>query len=312
MSFVAADDFVVGVNLPWIGYGTDVGASAWYPGGGLSAQPAALDLLERTFAALARDGISIVRTFLLCDARSGVRFDRDGTPAGLDEAVLPDIDALMAAARRHHVRLMPVLLDFHLGKPRRIIDGVQLGGRSRVIADPDARSAFIDLVLRPIVERYRDEAAVIAWDVMNEPEWSMGSGPLAGRTALQFDTLQEFLRQSVACVRAAARQPVTIGCAATRGLELVRSLGLDFYQVHWYERFGWAALERPVGELDLNDRPVILGEFSGRSLSVVDVLDTAKRAGYAGALVWSVLAEDAQSAYPSDLPKWIRADAASE
>ena len=82
--------------------------------------------------------------------------------------------------------------------------------------------------------------------------------------------------------------------------------------MHWYDRFGWAALERPVGELDLNDRPVILGEFSGRSPSVVDVLDTAKRAGYAGALVWSVLAEDTQSAYPSDLPKWIRADAASE
>lgn len=65
-------------------------------------------------------------------------------------------------------------------------------------------------------------------------------------------------------------------------------------------------------ELDLNDRPIILGEFSGRSPSVVNVLETAKRAGYAGALVWSVLAEDGQSAYPSDLLEWIRADAASE
>ena len=60
-------------------------------------QPAALDLLERTCAALARDGVSMVRTFLLCDARSGVRFDSAGTPLGLDEAVFPDLDALVAA-----------------------------------------------------------------------------------------------------------------------------------------------------------------------------------------------------------------------
>ena len=106
------DRFVVGVNLPWIGYGTDVGASLWFPNGGLSRQPAALDRLDRTLAAIAHDGISVVRVFLLCDARSGVRFDSDEFPVGVDEAVLPDINALLAAARRHHVGLIPVLLDF--------------------------------------------------------------------------------------------------------------------------------------------------------------------------------------------------------
>jgi hypothetical protein len=46
---------------------------------------------------------------------------------------------------------------------------------------------------------------------------------------------------------------------------------------------------------------VILGEFAGRSASVAKVLDTAKRAGYRGALVWSVLGGDDASAYPADL-----------
>ena len=98
--------FLVGANLPWIGYGTDAGASGWFPAGGVSTRPDALDLLDRTLGALAADGMSIVRTFLLCDARSGVRFDRDGIPIGLDDAVFPDIDALLAAARRHQIRLM--------------------------------------------------------------------------------------------------------------------------------------------------------------------------------------------------------------
>jgi hypothetical protein len=165
------------------------------------------------------------------------------------------------------------------------------------------RTALIDHTLRPIVERYRDEDAVVAWDVMNEPEWCL-SGQIS------FETLQDFLRETVAAARASARQPVTIGCAGIDGLDLVRPLGLDFYQVHWYEKFGRPALERPVRELDLDDRPIVLGEFSGRIEPVADVLDRAKRAGYAGALVWSVLAEDDESAYPAGLVEWWRANAA--
>jgi len=298
------DRFVVGANLPWIGYGTDVGASAWFPAGGLSTRPEALDVLDRTFAALAGDGIAVVRTFLLCDARSGVRFDLHGVPAGLDDTVFADIDALVEAARRHQIRLMPVLLDFHLSGPRRIVDGVQLGGRTNVITRPEARQALVDFVLRPIVERYGDENAIAAWDVMNEPEWCLAGGPLGRRRPVAFDTLQSFLGEAVACVRASARQPVTIGCAGTNRLDLVRPLGLDFYQVHWYERFGWAALEQPTSELDLGGAPVILGEFPGRTRFVRRVLDTARRAGYGAALVWSVLADDDQSAYPPDLAEW--------
>jgi hypothetical protein len=308
MRWLPSSRFVLGANLPWVGYGTDIGASGWYPSGGLSAQPASLDLLGSTFEALARDGISLVRTFLLCDLRSGVRFDDSGIPTGLDDSVFPDIDALVAMARRHHIQLMPVLLDFHLCGFTHIANGVQLGGRSRLIEDPAARSALVDRVLRPIVEQYRDEAAIAAWDVMNEPEWCLG---ICTRTndRVTFGALQAFLRRAVECVHESSGHPATVGSAGTFGVDLVRPLGLDFYQVHWYERFGWRALERPVADLDLHDRPVILGEFAGRSASIARVLDTAKRAGYRGALVWSVLAGDEVSAYPPDLVAWAQIDA---
>ncbi len=298
--------FVVGVNLPWIGYGTDVGASLWFPDGGISRQPAALDRLDRTLASVARDGMAAVRVFLLCDARSGVLFDRGGFPLGIDEAVLPDVDAIVSAARRHRVGLIPVLLDFHLCREPTMVGGVQLGGRSRLIAEPDARTAFIDRVLRPVVERCAGDDTVIAWDVINEPEWCLRGG-LLKRHPVSFDALQRFLGDAVACVQRSARQPVTIGCAGTWRLDLVAPLGLDFYQVHWYDRFGWPALARPVAELGLADRPVILGEFSGRSTRIADVLDAAKRAGYEGALVWSALAGDAHSALPPELAQWVRA-----
>lgn len=306
------DRFVVGVNLPWVGYGTDVGASGWFPDGGFARQPAALDTLDRTFGALARDDIQVVRVFLLCDARSGVQFEDDGTPTGIDDTVFPDIDALIATARRHHIGLMPVLFDFHLCGPRKIANGVQLGGRARLITDGVARTALVDRVLRPIAERYGGDEVVIAWDVMNEPEWCIRRGPLGWRAVVAFDPLQRFLGDAVACFQRHARQPVTIGCAGTWALDLVTPLGLDFYQVHWYDRFGWRALIRPVAELGLGDRPVILGEFAGRSARIGEVLDAAKGAGYEGALVWSVLAEDEHSAYPPDLAEWLRTQAMTD
>jgi hypothetical protein len=306
-----SDRFVLGVNLPWIGYGTDVGASAWFPEGGLSRQPSALKRLDQALAAVARDGISIVRVFVLCDARSGVQFDAAGEPLGIDAAVIPDLDLMLATARRHRVGLMPVLLDFHLCGVKRLVNGVQLGGRSRVIADPDVGTAFIDRVLRPIIERYADDETVVAWDLINEPEWCLRGSPLFRRTTVSFDAMQQFLGEAVRCVKRTASQPVTIGCAGTWRLELVRPLGLDFYQVHWYDKFGWPALARPVAELGLDDRPVILGEFAGRSTRVAAVLDAAKRAGYEGALVWSMLADDKHSAYPPALGEWSRAQASA-
>jgi hypothetical protein len=301
-----APSFVVGANLPWIGYGTDFGASAWHPEGGLSARPAALHRLERTLAFLKDDGIPIVRVFVLCDGRSGIQYDSSGLPTGLDHACLSDLDALMTAARRYDVRVMPALFDFHLCSPFQLLDGVQIGGRAQLIADPDGRSALLENVLTPLLRRYGDDDVVAAWDVFNEPEWCLATLSESGSAGM--DALQEFLHLTVQCVRASARQPVTVGSAGLWQLDLVRPLGLDFYQVHWYERFGWSALERPVEALGL-DRPVILGEFSGRAAqwAVADVLEAAERSGYRGALVWSVLAEDDQSEYSPEIVSWIRA-----
>jgi hypothetical protein len=302
--------FIVGANLPWIGYGTDFGASAWHPEGGLSARPAALERLERTLAFLKNDGISIVRVFVLCDGRSGIRYDHAGLPVGLDHACLADMDALMATARKHLLRVMPTLLDFHLCSPLQFVNGVQLGGRAGLILEPEGRAALIDHVLGPIFERYADEDAVAAWDVINEPEWCL-EGLHPDWETVPDHAMQTFLHEAVGCARASARQPITIGSAGAWKLDLVQPLGLDFYQVHWYERFGWRALEQPVAELGL-DRPVILGEFSGRAAErrVGEVLDAAARAGYQGALVWSVLSEDEQSGYSPEIAAWIRAHAA--
>jgi hypothetical protein len=109
--------------------------------------------------------------------------------------------------------------------------------------------------------------------------------------------MRQFIGDVTTLVHARTSQQATVGLASVAGLDLVRGLGLDFYQVHWYERHaGRAPLDRPVATLGL-DRPLLLGEYPtrGSALSPPAIVDAARRAGYRGALAWSLLAEDSAS-----------------
>src|SRR5690606_12638242 len=134
---------------------------------------------------------------------------------------------------------IPVLFDFHLCEPLQIVNGVQTGGRSDLLTDPYARAALLDRIMSPIVERYRDNPTIAAWDVINEPEWCVNPPWRFWDRTVPDDEMRRFLSDAVSTVRSISPQPVTVGCATVGGLDLVRALQLDFYQLHWYEKFGW-------------------------------------------------------------------------
>lgn len=284
--------FTLGANLPWISYGGDFGANAWRPAGGVSTR---LEDLSRALDRLAASGIRRIRWFMLCDGRAGIRFASDGAPLGLDDHVFADVDAALAEAGSRGMEIMFVLFDFHWCKPARPAGGVQLGGRAYVLRDEAARAALLDRVLRPIFERYGDAPEIFAWDVINEPEWVTCGLGTRERSCVSVEAMTEFVRDAAALVHRHTRQAATVGSASARWLDVWRDAGLDFYQAHWYEHLERRApLARPVRDLKL-DRPVVLGEFPSRRTSgeLRRILETARAAGYAGAFVWSVLADDA-------------------
>ena len=281
-------EFVVGANLPWIRYGIDFGANSWRAHGGI-AQEDSRDLLDTRLLQLSAAGVTLVRWFLLCDGRAGIRFSAEGSPEGLDEHVFADMDAALHAARRHGVRVMFVLLDFHWCRPGEWLNGVQISGRLHALDHPTARRALLDKVFRPILARYRNDEAILAWDIINEPEWvTRGLGTSMLSTGLTQTSLRDFIADSAALIHEITTQPVTVGSAGTRWRSFYRGLPLDFDQVHWYETLRRTPpLETPVAELGF-ERPVLLGEFpavaSGRS--VEDILEAARTAGYVGAFHW--------------------------
>ena len=287
--------FTVGANLPWVRYGGDIGANAWSPAGGLATRPADRQRLDRLLERLAAAGVTALRWFFLCDLRAGVRFDAGGAAAGLQPEAWRDIDAALDSVGRAGMRLMPVLFDFHLCRPRRLLGGVQMGGRSRLLSQPRLRASLLDAVVTPLLARYGRVPEIAAWDLFNEPEWAtFGVGTWNPVASVPRRAMRQFLHAAAARVHEQTVHEVTVGSASVLTLGLVRGLGLDFYQPHWYDHFETRApLSRPVRELGC-DRPVVLGEFPTRqsSRSPAELIAAAEQNGYAGAYFWSALAGD--------------------
>lgn len=296
---VSDSGFVGGANLPWLHYGGDFGANAWERQGGVG-RPERNARLRSALADLAERGFRSLRWFLLCDGRAGLRVAEDQTPLGLDDRVFSDVEAALEAAEAHQIEILFTLIDFLWFSRPRLLNAVQMGGRRDIVRDRGKREAFFDRVFQPMLERLGREPAIRAWDIVNEPEWATrGLGTEDRSTSVSRSTMRDFIRQAVERVHRTSSQQATVGLASARGLPLVRGLGLDFYQIHWYDAVEERApLDRPVASLGL-DRPVLLGEFPtrGSRRSPTMIVDSARRNGFAGALGWSVLAGDETSDY---------------
>ena len=288
--------FVLGANLPWVRYGGDFGANAWSPGGGLACRSADRHRVHDVLLRLRQSGVTHLRWFFLCDARAGIRFRADGAPLEVHAETFRDIDVALDLVRRADLTVMPVLFDFHLCRPRRVVNGVQTGGRSRLISHADLRAQLLDNIVAPLLANYGHAPEIEAWDLFNEPEWAtFGVGTWNPVSSVSKAAMRAFLHEAAARAHAVTRQRVTVGTASALTLSLVRGLGLDFYQPHWYDRFETRApLGRHTATLAC-DAPVVLGEFPtcNSARTPGELLTTAEQSGYAAAYFWSALADDA-------------------
>jgi len=305
--FIAQSKFLLGINYPWLNYGTDFGANSWGHHG--VSEPNSRQQLDSDFGDLQQHGVRVVRWFLFCDGRAGIQINSDGTVKGLDPYVFKDMDAALEIARKHKIMIVFVLFDVSMLQPA-IPDTtagtppgyapVKMGGHREFVANHQVRQTLFDNVVKPILQRYGNDGAVVAWEVINEPEWVMSIG-WTHRGSISVPDMQDFVRQVSQLIHQNTAQVATVGGADRRWCSLWKDVGLDYFQFHHYpymERY--APYDLPADDLGLN-KPVLIGEFptrnTNRTLSLY--LDLALKNGYAGAFPWSYRATDKYTGWSS-------------
>ncbi|MFC2055566.1 cellulase family glycosylhydrolase, partial [Chloroflexota bacterium] len=289
---------MLGLNYPWLNYGHDFGQAAW-PGGlwshdGMSNFEST-SVVDQDFAMLKSKGAHVIRVFVFADGRASPEFDSQGNITGFDRFFFDDFDTILSLASLHDLYVIPVLLDFYwLDYPRRV-GGVQLGGHADAITNTSKRQTFLDNALRPLLERYGNEYRIVAWEVINEPEWTSKGIPGGGTVGptVTIAEMQAFVQDVINYTHRYASQPITIGSAKGQWLTYWLGLGLDFYQFHYYDSNELAPPFVPYSDLGL-DKPAILGEFptGSTAITVTHYLSATWENGYAGALAWSLNGDD--------------------
>lgn len=319
---------ILGANYPWTlvngvhNYGRDFGAA---PNGVHTGVSTRRDIVDADFAAMRDLGLTVVRWFAFCDGRAGIAFDERRMPRGLAPGVFEDFDAALELAGKHGLRLMPVLLDY-LWMYDTIENRDPAGNRiyraegfAHVIKSAEGRELLLGRVFVPLFDRYARSAEIVAWDIMNEPDWviaGLAPDPRTVTDPMAFDRFSAFVRAAADEVHERTDSLVTVGSARANHVAKWEEAdcALDLLQVHAYEDFWKQGHDRPIrgrNPAELGARhPVIVGEFPVNGEPMNRFVDAVIGAGFAGALFWSFNNVDRCGVDSLESLKEILADAA--
>lgn len=292
VTFGCEKRFFYGVNYPWNTFGWDFGGA----GAGVAQNRAAIlaDLRD-----LAGNGVDVVRWWMYPDLDApGIVFDSSGSPTGLGGSSVADVQAAIDLAVQAGVHLNLTLFsfdDFNWSNTRRM---------KAIITDSGRRAALMNVVrqIARTAEQTGNGDRVVAWDVINEPEWAISdSDPYGDPTygvdattleGVTFAQMETFVRDAVSALKAESPSLVTVGGAAIKWPKAWSHVGLDFYTFHWYDWVQqWYPYTQSPAQYGITDKPVVIGEFPLSGIgadSYATVVQRAFDAGYAGTMPWAM------------------------
>jgi hypothetical protein len=314
--FGGAPFYMFGANYPWMiedgksNYGLDFGVNRWGTHQGVSTN---LERVEKDFAEMEALGLNTLRWFVFTDGRGGITFDEEGMPLRVSDKFFEDMDAALHIARSHNVRIIFVLLDFLWMHDAPQPDSPTTSNYAHVLRSHTGHTRLVENVFIPIFQRYANHQNVLAWEVMNEPDWVVDGLDVNTKNVVEPISLKEFryfVRLVADAVHSFTNCNVTVGGGRIRFVDVWDDdeLAQDFLQVHTYNDFlnqKWDAklFGKNYRELNLK-RPLLIGEFSTNSLdafentkefapiSIEEYLSFCHDQNYAGSLFWSFNAVD--------------------
>ncbi|WP_437624702.1 endo-1,4-beta-glucanase [Sorangium sp. So ce1151] len=299
--------FMYGVNYAWRDFYADFGGQTRWGQVGISGKR---DQVLTDLRDMRAHGVDVVRWWLYPRlAGDIVTFDGQGDPSGLGATSRDDILAALELADQAEINVMFTVFSFDgfyktSYEPPTDLQVTSLGP---IVADPSRRARLIENVVRPsarTVASSPHKARMLAWDVINEPEWAMtgpslhgGDPPFEGDASkmelVTHAQMEALARESAAVLREETGAPVSVGSAAIKWGQAWTHADVDFYQVHMYGWVNdWYPYDKPLSEYGLTDKPVVMGEFPIDPTADMDVsydrfVSDLYSIGYAGALSWS-------------------------
>lgn len=289
-------DFFLAVNYPWLSYGADFGRSPWGYSG--IAFDQTRDTVAADFAAIRSSGVSVVRWFLLCDGRSGIRYHQ-GIPVGPDDRLFVDIAAALDLASQSNLRICFSLFDFLWlqtpdAKSQPENAATDFPGRN-ALQFAGGREVLLQRVLVPLFREFRGHPSLFVWEIVNEPEWAIPEFQRSPQATLPFADAHAFFEEIAQAIHEeSGGVPATLGSARLQWLRAWSEIGLDLHQAHYYPRLEQdqpLSLAGQLSNLSALAESLWLGELPARDLSVPAysleaALNTCRRAGVAGAGIW--------------------------
>ncbi len=292
--------FLHGVNFAWDNFSADFGGIPEWGTKGISETP---DVFETQLADMHKNGARVVRWWVFPDLRGdGIVLDGKGTPVSLGGTANADLEKALDLAEKTDVYLILCLFSFDGFHPGRDVEGVWVPSLAPIVVDATKRQALMKNVVRPlaaIAQKSNYKNRLLAWEVINEPEWAMKGQspygdpdytPMAELDAVPHAVMETFVADTIAALRAEGSVKVTLGSAGLKWARAWSLVDVDFYQVHWYDWLTpyWPTSKTP-SEYGLGDKPVLVGEMPAEGVggkSFAQLSSMWLDAGYAGALAW--------------------------
>jgi hypothetical protein len=220
--------------------------------------------LERTYAALARQGCKFTRVYV-GDYRTGLKFDSNGKVSGVEDEFVDYLDQLAGFANRHGITVMFSLTDNAMVNGRN-------AERIAFLREGEASEAFVNNVLAKFVKKL--EGKQVIWDIFNEPE-NVITVPLRD--------LQRYVDRVLAAGRRAdPHARFTVVSRSRPEIVYWQGRGLD---LHSHNIFTERSLEESLAEPKTLDAPIMVAEMAPELASPKN-LDALREAGYAGVGIW--------------------------
>jgi hypothetical protein len=294
--------FMVGTNWGWNNWGADFGGIVAWNSKGVAANSA--DISSK-MADMQSGGVNVIRWWMFPRFLSdGLQFGSDGAPSGIGGSITADIEKALELAEQHDVFIMLTPFSFDNFYPTANESGILSRSMKPMLLDVDLRKKLIDNLVVPIaqaVEASPYKQRMIAWDLINEPDWAVtgpnkyGGAAFDPNTKLDLVTHEQmeiFLQEMAGALRVNSSALLSVGGTALKWYDAWLQVDQDFYQYHYYDWvYQWYPFATHNPQTLGLTKPVVIGEFPNAGLSAVGsadkVLEELWQHGFAGGLTWA-------------------------